>query len=280
MWREGHVLGTGEAGNRPLLYVARGVDVQAVSLTGPMSLRFRGPRQCTGSWEGGRRVPCPTDAVVGDQSQCGPCSGLEHPECVFEPICQGDASKCHCVTSFAGVEHVVYCAFHGTLAKIGMTQARRVRARLREQGADLYFVVARGLDRGAARNLERSLGMLYGIPEFRTHRETLPQLSRPVPWDIVERRALELQDRMRARHDVEPELVRIEDHPVEQPLPAAPRRVALHGLHEGTWLGGKGNNLFYAEAARRGTLDVGQVRVSAIKRADVVGHLLERPGQG
>lgn len=272
-----HIVGVGESGGSPVLWLSEGgtAPTRPLPLRGSLSLRVGGARTCIGKWENGRRVPCPTQALVGDDAQCLPCGGLEHPECVFEPLCQGDASACLCANTFRGVEHLVYCAFYGTLPKVGMTQARRVDARLREQGADLYFVVGRGLDRAAARQLERSISFLYRIPEFRSHREVLPQLARPVPWDLVERRARETQERLEARHDVEEPLHRITDYPVQQPLPGRPRRVAPHGLHAGKWLGGKGNHIFYAEAPRAGQLDLGLASVAAVKRTDLVGYFLQ-----
>lgn len=269
-----HIVGTGQGDGHAMLWVARDGHVRPMPLQGEVALRISGPRVCVGSWAEGRRVPCPAQAQVGDQSQCVPCSGLEHPECVFEPLCQADASACLCAATFRGVEHLVYCAFYGTLPKVGMTQARRVERRLREQGADLYFVVSRGHDRAAARALERAIGHLYRIPEFRSHREVLPQLARPVPWEIVERRAQELRERLEARFATEPVLHRVTDYPVSQPLPSRPHRIPVHGAHRGTWLGGKGNHLFYAEAPRAGRLDLATSPVAAIKRADLVGHFV------
>lgn len=269
-----HIVGAGEGAGVPRLWLERDGETQALPLVGDFHVHVGGPRLCVGRWSDGRLVPCPQGALVAGEARCGPCTGLEHPECVFEPLCRNDPSGCACARSFRGVEHVVYCAFHGTLPKVGMTQARRVGARLREQGADLYFVVARGIDRAGARALERAVSAVDGVPEHRSHRETLPQLARPVDWSAVEARARALAARLAARHPVDATLHRIDDHPVRQPLPARPRRVQPHGRHRGTWLGMKGNHLFYQEPPGPGRLDAGTGPVAAVKRSDLVGRFV------
>ncbi|HUR61772.1 MAG TPA: DUF2797 domain-containing protein [Candidatus Thermoplasmatota archaeon] len=251
----------------------------AVPLRGSFAWRIEGMRTCVGRIEQGTHKPCPQARMVTQDAQCASCCGLESPECVFEPRCQLDPSACTCVSSFKGVEHLVYAAFYGTLPKVGMTQAWRVERRLREQGADAYFTIQRGLDRPTARQTERAVSLLYRVPENRSHREVLPMLARPVPWDIVERRADELRLRLESSYAVERALHRIEDHPVRQPLPGIPRRAPTHGVHVGTWLGAKGNHVFYREAPRAGRLVVGSAPIVGLKRSDLLGrHIVVEPG--
>ena len=244
-------------------------------LAGAFAWRVAGMRTCVGQLIDGQHAPCPQARMVTQDARCPECSGLESPECVFEPRCMLDPAACTCVASFKGVEHVVYAAFYGTLPKVGMTQAWRVAKRLREQGADAYFTIQGGLDRPTARMTERAVSLLYKVPEHRSHREVLPQLARPVPWDLVERRAAELRLRLEGRYAVECETHRIADHPCAQPLPGPPRRVASHGEHAGTWLGGKGNHLFYREAPRLGRLSVGSAPIIGLKRSDLLGRHIE-----
>lgn len=271
----GHIIGSGEEDGSPVLWMSVAGGVKGMRLTGRFELDVVGPRRCTGTWGAGGRLACPQEAIVAEDAQCQACRGVERPECVFEPLCQGQAMACLCAKDF-GVEHLVYCAFYGTLPKVGMTQARRVETRLREQGADLYFVVARGLARGEARTLERSISYLFRIPEHRSQREILPQLARPVPWETVESRATTLRERMRPHHPVEPELHRIE-HPVRQPLPGRPLPVRLHGVHAGEWLGAKGRHLFYARAPSLHRLQTGSPAVAALKRWDLLGQSVRLP---
>jgi hypothetical protein len=271
-----HVLAVPDRPTPRLLVVpagAGGGPVASIPLTGDFAFRAEPVRRCVGRWgDDGAHTPCPTAEPVSRHRQCGPCSGLEDPECVFEPKCRVDPAACSCVATFKGVPHLVYMAFHGTLPKVGMTQAWRVAARLREQGADAWFAVQQCPDRGTARQVETQVSFLYGYPEHRSHLETLPQLARPVPWEVVARRADECRLRLEGNFEVERELHRIEDHPIAQPLGGVPRRVPTQGLHAGTWLGAKGTHLLYREAPREGRLHVGSAPLAAIKRNDLVGR--------
>lgn len=226
-------------------------------------------RVCVGSWDDDGHKPCPRRESVGDDAVCRACSGLEHPQCIFEPLCQSDPAACSC--PFGPVPHVVYAAFFGTLAKVGMTQRRRVETRLREQGADAWFTIQAVPSRAEARLLERQVSMLFRIPEYRTHREVLPQLARPVPWEKIDARAAELRLRLESRYDVERSVHRV-DSRLAQPLPAVPHRVMPEGRHVGRWLGAKGNHLFYASATRRGHLAPGAVH--ALPRNALLGRYI------
>jgi hypothetical protein len=270
-----HVLAVTDHPAPTIVAVADGEDaLQAFPLSGEFRFRAEPVRRCVGNVEDGRHVPCPTAEPVSAHRQCAPCSGLEDPECVFEPKCRSDPAACTCVASFKGVPHAVYLAFHGTLPKVGMTQAWRIEKRLREQGADAWFKVQDCPDRGTARQVETQISFLYGYPEYRNHRETLPQLARPVPWEAIERRADECRLRLESAFPVERVLHRITDHPLVQPVPGVPRRVPTEGLHAGAWLGAKGTHLLYREALRPGRLVVGEPPVAALKRSDLVGRRL------
>lgn len=230
--------------------------------------------RCVGRIEAGRHRPCPGHRPVSLHAQCRDCTELEEPDCVFEPRCGSDPSACTC--SFGTRPHVVYAAFHGILPKIGMTQEGRVATRLREQGADAYFVVRRLAGRAEARRAEKQVAFLYDIPEYRTHRETLPQLAKPVPWDAIGRRAADLRAEMRHRGEGPEALARIDDHPLPLPLGTPPQRVPPAGTHAGTWVGAKGPHLIYRPARdrrRRLTVDV-DGPFAALKVGDLVGRSL------
>lgn len=256
-------------------------DVAALRPAGRFRWRVLDGRTCTGHHDGGGWRPCPDGAAVTADSQCLPCfrgrredapSARDHPACIFEPLCA--QAPQHCACSFGAVEHVVYVAFHGLLPKVGMTQARRVVTRLREQGADAYLVAERCPDRATARAAERRLAFLHRVPEWRSHEETLPQLVRPVPWERIEARAAALAATLADRFRVEPGLHRLH-HALAQPLAGRPRRVPTVGEHAGAWLGCKGNHLFYQEAPRPGRLDVGMAPVAALRRDDLAGRRIE-----
>ncbi len=245
-----------------------------VPLTGSFEWRIGADRKCVGRILDGIHVPCPDQAPVTQWSQCPRCSPLASPECVFEPKCKIDPSTCTC--PFGPIPHVVYVAFHGPLAKIGMTQERRVERRLCEQGADAWFVVARAPDRATARDTERRISRLYKIPEYRAHREVLPQLARPVDWARIERRALDLQGRLAPRFPVEREVHQLSSYPLEQPVGGVPRRRYAVGHHAGTWLGAKGPHLIYRSRPSPETLEVGiGPALVALKLGDLAGRTLE-----
>lgn len=260
---------------RLLVAPAGGGPLHSLPLSGAFDLDVGRVRTCVGTFDAaGGHQPCPTAEPVSRHRQCGPCSGLDDPECVFEPRCRSDPAACTCVTTFKGVPHVVYLAFFGTLPKVGITQAWRIEGRLREQGADAWFAVQACPDRGTARQVESQVSFLYGYPEHRNHLETLRQLARPVPWDVVERRADECRSRLEGAFDVERVLHRILDHPLPQPVEGIPRRVPTAGRHAGTWLGAKGTHLVYREVPRAHQLHVGKAPLAALKRSDLVGRAI------
>jgi hypothetical protein len=272
-----HVLGVWDRPAPRLVAVpAAGGPIEALPLQGEFAFTAGPTKTCVGQVDDkGRHVPCPTAEPVWRHRQCRACSGLDDPECVFEPRCRADPSGCTCVTTFKGVPHVVYLAFHGTLPKVGLTTAARVEGRLREQGADAWMVVQPCPDRGTARQHEMALSYLYGYPEHRSHRETLPQLARPVPWDAIEKRAADARLRLQERYPVERSLHRIEDHSLRQPVGGVPRRVPTEGVHDGTWLGAKGTHLVYRESPSPRRLDLDGGPLAALKRGDLVGRFIE-----
>lgn len=252
------------------------MGLRRIGLEGPFAWRIHPVRRCVGTFgDDHAHAPCPTDEPVSVHRQCLACSGLDDAECVFEPRCQNDPAACTCLTTFKGVPHVVYIAFHGTLAKVGMTTRRRVERRLWEQGADAYLVLQDCPDRPTARSIEKQVSYVYKIPEHRGHRETLPQLARPVPWPQIEARAAELRLRLEGQYPIERALHRVAGHPIAQPLPGTPRRVPSEGVHRGTWVGGKGNHLVYRETLRPDRLEAGSRPFAALKLSDLIGRRVD-----
>jgi hypothetical protein len=246
--------------------------VRAIALVDAFDWRLSGDRHCIGQWIDGKHVPCPTMELVTQDHVCRACSGLEHPECVFEPLCQNDPKACLCLATFAGVEHVVYLAFHGILPKVGLTQAWRVERRLREQGADAYFVLQRGLDRPTARLVEKQVSFRHNVPEFRTHKQTFAALTRPVAWEAIHERAAAWREKLAADFEPGPTQT-IERTALPVPLPSTPRLLQAYGHHAGRWLGAKGNHLFYAQRPGPHQLSTGMA-VAALRRSDLLGRAL------
>ncbi len=253
-----------------------GTEIIKLEPTGAFRWTVSEERTCVGRWDENGHIPCPERRTVGGDSVCGRCAP-EWAACVFEPRAHADGDECELCRR----EHVVYLALYGGLPKVGLTQRRRLATRLREQGADAGFVLAAtdksgaNLDRRGARDTEQSISFLHGIPQWRRHRETLPQLTRPVDWDLITTRAHSLMEDLAERWPVEPTLLRIEDVPLPVPLPSIPERRPTVGTHSGTWLGAKGTHWFYTPDAAPGRLDVGFSPVLALKRSDLVGRWLE-----
>lgn len=265
-------------GPEPVLLVARRGALDQVPLTGPFAWHLTDDRRCTGRIRNGRHWACPDDAEVGQWAQCGRCAPFERPDCIFEPRCKDDPASCSC--DFGQVEHVVYIAYHGTLAKVGMTQARREETRLREQGADAWFVAHRAASRGEARAVEQRIHFLYGIPESRRRPELLAQLARPVDHERITTRAEQLRARLAERFDPEPGLHWLE-HPLTQPVERRPAIRQAGGDHSGRWIGIKGPHLLYRRRLDAATLDVAGEPVVALRFPDLAGRdlvLLDEAG--
>lgn len=169
--------------------------------------------------------------------------------------------------------HVVYVAFHGVLPKVGMTSEDRLMDRLREQGADAGFIVAHRTDRAGARDAEQAISFRYRIPQWRTHKEILPQWTRPVPHDRIAGRAEDLRQRLAPDYDAGP-LRRIDDHPLPV-LPARPHRVNPEGTHAGTVIGAKGGHLVYEPKEDPRRLAVGHARIAALPLRELEGRPIQ-----
>lgn len=270
-----HVLDSHWDGPRPRLLAADGDRTVELRPEGAFRWRVGAQRTCVGRFEDGAHVPCPDRHPVGGLAACAACAP-EWAACVFEPRAHADDDCPLCRR-----DHVVYVALYGGLPKVGLTQRRRLATRLREQGADAGFVLAGTdkagdpLDRAAARDVEQRVTFLHGIPQWRRHRETLPQLTRPLDWDLIQDRARRWMDDLCDRWPVERDLVRVDDVPLPLPLPSAPQRRPVVGEHGGRWVGAKGTHWFYVPDHASGRLDVGFSPVAAVQRSDLVGRWVE-----
>lgn len=249
--------------SEPAIAVRIGGEVKDVPLTGSFRWTLGAERTCIGNG-----APCPRNQVVSQWSQCSQCNPLESPECIFEPKCKRNPDQCSC--PFGAVPHLVYIAMYGGLPKVGMTQERRESKRLTEQGADGYFVLKRFANRAEARLFEGNISFRHNIPEFRSHKATLPLMNKPQDWPRIQLAAEEWRAKL-ASHEPEPFQ---EIRSGIQPLPGAPSRAHTTGLHEGTWLGAKGKFLFYAGKKRGGMLDVGLPQVVALSRTSLEGRTI------
>ncbi len=161
-------------------------------------------------------------------------------ECIFEPKCDGSL----CGVEFCSRPHVVYLAFTGRLAKVGMTSEKRMRKRAIEQGADAYAVIYHAKNRLDARNTEKEVSRTYGIKQAHTARELLSQMRAVPDSDRIKisfTRAVSAMEFLKKL----PELNFLKGYPIEIPLRRAPvlRPSALR--HMGKVIGVKGKYLVY-----------------------------------
>jgi hypothetical protein len=124
---------------------------QALDISGEVALTL-GKRGCIGRWEGERHVSCDSDVAPA----CDRCGGAVADPCV---MCRGECRK---PGKTCLEQHSVYLAvFSPGAVKVGVSKARRLEARLAEQGAAAGLEIARLPDGEAARRMEASLRPQY-----------------------------------------------------------------------------------------------------------------------
>ena len=208
-------------------------------------------RTCVGRFEGDGHIACPRGETVSRFVQCPSCaeeSFIPHQECIFEPRCEGEL----CDVEFCRREHVLYMAFYGALAKIGMSSTRRVERRLVEQGADAYAIVGAFPNRKSAREAEKDISSRLRVPQFYRQVQLLENLARPVDRSAIERLHSSLGSSLSGRFDLEIEdIVWLDSYPIDLPLDSPPKLVDTPGRHKGELLGVKGRWLIYESTEPR-----------------------------
>jgi hypothetical protein len=116
-----------------------GAEVRRPAVPGsPVAWTLHGPRQCTGTWTGTVRRPCPAAARVradGADSQCLACAAADRGRQIARDAALGDDGR----------QYLLYLAWFGPgLVKIGLTAADRGRDRLLEQAAIAFTPLAAG----------------------------------------------------------------------------------------------------------------------------------------
>lgn len=116
-----------------------GPEVRRLATPGSrVAWTLHGPRQCTGTWTGTARRPCPAAAPVpadGADVQCPACAAADRGRQIARDAALGDDGR----------EYLLYLAWFGTgLVKIGLTAADRGRDRLLEQAAIAFTPLAAG----------------------------------------------------------------------------------------------------------------------------------------
>jgi hypothetical protein len=223
--------------------------------------------RCVGSWANGTYRPCPDDAKVSKGSICQSCAKPLIPvlDCVFEPRCDGEL----CNSEFCKREHTVYLAFHGALAKIGLTSSKRLRQRMIEQGCDAYAVIARVDGRRSARNMESAISDRLQLRQRVRAIESLALMTATPPEEEIRRehaRIGEIVDRLGHRMS---ELKWLEKYPLTLPIEERPRLVEPAGLHRGRVLGVKGRFLVFENGGLK-ALNMQELPGRAITHAQAI----------
>lgn len=248
---EGLAVGSGLDQGRPYLDVrdAEGT-LRRIDLGAHLNIEVLEERRCTGRWTDEGWTACPHEALADRFDQCPACHPLPDRDCVFNP-------RCHeCLESFCQSPHKLYLAFYGELPKIGMTRSQRGDARLVEQGADAFAIIAHAGDRAAARRLEDLVTRRLQVPQSRRADELLPRTAREVPWTAIENAYKALVPRLGEVLGSAPgPLERVTEQFGEYPLPIVPTLAGVQGHHAGDVLGMKGRYLFYRAPSRDGTPD-------------------------
>jgi len=208
-------------------------------------LTISAAKRCVGFSDEEGYHPCPAARRVSAFSVCQSCMEPWIPRqgCVFEPQCTGDLCD-H--PEFCERDHVVYLAFFGTLAKVGMTSRRRLRTRGIEQGADAIAPIFRCVNRMDARALEREVSKRFRINQELRIKKVAAQMTEPPPWERIQSRYTRMVQRINFwRQTLEEPLLCLEGYPVTSRPTQPPSRMETSGTHRGAVLGVKGKYLIY-----------------------------------
>ena len=210
---------------------------------GKLDINISHHANCVGNWNGSEYQPCPHDAKVRQGNICQECASsfLPNLACTFEPLCDGEI----CANRFCQQEHAVYLAFHGEIAKVGMTTSRRINQRMIEQGCDAFSILAKVDGRASARKLEGSLSEKLALRQRIREVESLFHMFDPIPMEKIESRYAEIVSHAE-NIGLRPEPLKIlNDYPLKTPLASMPKPTKIEGQHKGKVIGLKGKFLIY-----------------------------------
>ncbi len=233
-------------------------------------------RRCVGSHDEGGYRPCPTSRRVSTFPVCQRCMEpwVPHQMCIFEPQCDGRMCD-H--PGFCNRDHVVYLAFFGILAKVGMTSLRRLRIRGIEQGADAIAPIFKCANRIEARAMEKEVSKRFKINQELRINKVASQLITEPDWEKIDSRYTRMVQRINFwKQTLEEPLMHLEGYPMKAIPAQVPQRVETAGSHQGIVLGIKGKHLIYENQGIR-LLDLSDLpsRLVAIATGPVGRQVLE-----
>ena len=223
-------------------YQKASTDMKELDL-GKLDINISHHSNCVGNWQDGKYKPCPEGNKVTQGNICQDCASSFLPDlsCTFEPRCDGEL----CANRFCQQEHAVYLAFHGEIAKVGMTTSRRINQRMIEQGCDAFSVLAKVDGRASARKLEGSLSEKLSLRQMIRELESLFCMTGELPIENIEARYAEIVDEVE-KIGLHPEpLKMLDEYPLKTPLTSMPKPTRIEGRHKGKVIGIKGKFLIY-----------------------------------
>ncbi|MCE5297217.1 MAG: DUF2797 domain-containing protein [Euryarchaeota archaeon] len=265
MPRGNHVIDFEWEEYRPMLfwYVQRDDKADTVPLS-EIDWEVSSTKRCVGRFDHDGYHRCPEAMPVSKFDQCPRCASawIEHQQCIFEPMCNGE----RCASGICRKEHTVYMAFFGENAKIGMTTSTRLEGRGIEQGADAIVPLVRAANRLEGRKAEKGISQLLRVTQFVPRKKAVALLSGSVSWNRIEQIYKEHIDYLSGKYDVlrEP-LERLDGYPLKDIGKGKVDLKETVGRHKGKVVGLKGKFLVYRD-------DAGNV--SAIDMPDLPGRFL------
>ena len=163
-----------------------GKEQQSIELKGELAINFEGPKSCVGFKSRNNRYQCPYK--YEGRVQCPFCGSK-------------DISRIYTRHDFSGYEDLeeefsqkefsIYIVSFGDRVKCGVTQAGRIKDRVKEQGADYYAELMR-LKGPEAYEMERLLQSHFGFKNSVQSRTKLKLLGNPCP-ELLEQAIVEVE---------------------------------------------------------------------------------------
>jgi len=163
-----------------------GEELDSLTLEGDMKIEFEGRKNCVGFKSRNNRYKCPYK--YEGRIQCPFCGSRDISRIYTRHDFKGyeDLEE-----EFSQKEFSIYIVSFGDRIKCGVTQAERIKDRVKEQGADYYAELMR-LKGPEAYEMERLLQSQFGFKNSVQSRTKLKLLGNPRP-DLLEQAIVEVE---------------------------------------------------------------------------------------
>ncbi len=218
--------------DNPTLNFWSGEAVDSIELKGELKINFVGPKSCIGFKSRNNRYQCPYH--YEGRIQCPFCGSK-------------DISRIYTRHDFSGYEDLeeefskkqfsIYLVSFGDRVKCGVTQAERIKDRVKEQGADYYAEIMR-LKGPEAYEMERLLQSHFGFKNAVQSRTKLKLLGNSRP-DLLEQAIVDVES-----------TAPFNEYLLDAPMPkkinySVPEKWSIAEAIDGKILGAKGPLVFF-----------------------------------